>query len=524
MRAHISPRSLAYTATLSLVAALFIWSGCADNTLVTESGDSASSSDVQAALGKASAAKQAVADNLLDKDGIEGIGMRLNPGGQPSLVVYARDAAAAAAANIPDHVQGVATSVLVTGLIMARSDETSKARPAPIGFSVGHPDITAGTIGARVKDGSGNIFILSNNHVLANSNSATLGDNTLQPGPADGGTSADVIGTLSDFEPISFSSNNTMDAAIAVVSGADLDGVTPSDEGYGAPGTTTTSASLGMLVQKYGRTTGHTHGQVAEINVTVDVCYVCANPVCTRCAESARFVDQIGISDGTFSAGGDSGSLIVTDDGNNNPVGLLFAGGGDRTFANPIGPVLQRFNISIDPTKNDGGGTTNSPPSASFSFTCTDLSCNFDASASSDSDGSIASYDWDFGDGASGSGETTSHTYASGDTYTVTLIVTDNEGATDSQSQSVTVSSGSGGGISLSTTGYKVRGLQKADLTWSGATSTNVDVYRNGAVITTTANDGAHTDNIDQRGSGSYTYQVCEAGTSTCSNSSTVTF
>lgn len=173
-----------------------------------------------------------------------------------------------------------------------------------------------------------------------------------------------------------------------------------------------------------------------------------------------------------------------------------------------------------------GGGDTNAAPTASFTYSCTDLACDFDASGSSDSDGSITSYDWTFGDGASGSGVTESHTYGSDGTYTVTLTVTDDDGATNSTSQSVTVSASSGGGdsISLSASGYKVKGLQKADLSWSGASSTNVDVYRNGSVIATTANDGAYTDNINSRGGGSYTYKVCEAGTSTCSNDASVTF
>ena len=519
----------ARTVSLCIAAMLLVWAGCADNSLVEEAGTAeiVANAQTEEALGKADAARRALPDDLLDRDGIEGVGTRLNPGGQPQLVVYARSANAAAAANIPSHVQGVPTSVLVTGLIMARSDETSKARPAPIGFSVGHPDITAGTIGARVKDASGNIYILSNNHVLANSNNANVGDNTLQPGPFDGGTSNDVIGTLADFQAISFSGNNQMDAAISAVNGSDLNGTTPTDEGYGAPGTAPKAASLGLRVQKYGRTTGHTHGQVAEINVTVDVCYTCANPMCTRCAESARFVDQIGISDDSFSDGGDSGSLIVTDDNTKNPVGLLFAGGGDRTFANPIQPVLDRFNITIDPTSGDGGGgTTNNPPTASFTHSCDDLTCGFDGSGSSDSDGNVVSYAWSFGDGSTASGASVNHTYSSDGTYTVTLTVTDDDGATDSASESVSVSSGSSGGdaITLSATGYKVRGLQKADLTWSGATSSNVDVYRDGAVVATTANDGAYTDNIDRRGSGSYTYRVCEAGTSTCSSTSTVTF
>jgi hypothetical protein len=102
--------------------------------------------------------------------------------------------------------------------------------------------------------------------------------------------------------------------------------------------------------------------------------------------------------------------------------------------------------------------------------------------------------------------------------------VTDDDGDTDTLSQSVTVTDGGAGGISLSANGYKVRGLKKADLEWSGAGSMNVDVYRGGEHMTTTANDGAYTDNIDQRGGGSYSYQVCEAGTSTCSNEAVVSF
>lgn len=177
--------------------------------------------------------------------------------------------------------------------------------------------------------------------------------------------------------------------------------------------------------------------------------------------------------------------------------------------------ITQNVSVSLAPV--------NQAPTANFSYNATDLSVAF-TDGSSDSDGTIASWSWDFGDGNSSTAQNPSHSYAAAGTYTVTLTVTDNDGATDSASQSVTVSDPVGGNITLSATGYKVKGLQKADLTWSGATGTNVDIYRDGVLIATTANDGAFTDNIDLKGPGAYTYEVCDAGTSTCSNSVNVTF
>ena len=79
--------------------------------------------------------------------------------------------------------------------------------------------------------------------------------------------------------------------------------------------------------------------------------------------------------------------------------------------------------------------------------------------------------------------------------------------------------------FALSTRGYKTRGVRAADLTWSGAGTSTVDVYRNNVrILTSTANDGFQTDGIGGKGAGTFTYRVCNAGTSTCSNNSTVTF
>ena len=135
-----------------------------------------------------------------------------------------------------------------------------------------------------------------------------------------------------------------MDAAIALSSTTNLGNATPSD-GYGTPKSTTIDAAINMKVKKYGRTTGQTKGQVAAINATVDVGYD---------SGVARFVNQIIITPGSFSAGGDSGSLIVVDgkgrfkSDDRKVVGLLFAGSSQVTIANPIAPVLDRFRVTID--------------------------------------------------------------------------------------------------------------------------------------------------------------------------------
>ena len=243
------------------------------------------------------------------------------------------------------------------------------ARPVPIGVSTGHPSITAGTIGMRLLDDMGTpdtaddvYYALSNNHVYAVENTANIGDDLLQQGAYDGGmVPHDVIGSLRDFEPIVFNDSaaeNIMDAAIALVTTGDVGEATPAD-GYGTPSTTTMPATLDLPVQKYGRTTGHTFGTVSEINVIISVCYEAVFPF--FCTKSARFVDQFTIvpsnipGENDFSAGGDSGSLIVTHDENKNPVGLLFAGSTARTIANPIGPVLYRF-------MGGGSGSGGSPP------------------------------------------------------------------------------------------------------------------------------------------------------------------
>src|SRR5262245_13696430 len=291
---------------------------------------------------------------LMQVRGVIGTAVGLRQNGDAEVQVLVID-------NMPRDIPSVLddsipVSVKVTGLIMARSNPTLRARPAPLGYSIGHPLITAGTIGARVFD-AGGVYVLSNNHVLANSNGANIGDAEYQPGPFDGGTSADQVATLFAFKMLDFSgANNTFDAAIAQTDASSVGNATP-DDAYGAPDGhlwgdanddrvfDDKSALLGLHVMKYGRTTQLTHGTITGINASLDVCYEVVFIFCTK---AAHFVDQIVIGQSGFSDGGDSGSLIVTDDGGKNPVALLFAGSSTETIANRIDLVLNHFNVSID--------------------------------------------------------------------------------------------------------------------------------------------------------------------------------
>ncbi|UTW11580.1 S1 family peptidase [Marinobacterium rhizophilum] len=286
---------------------------------------------------------------LMTTPGVVGTGIGIGADGRPVLRIFTDRAGIP---DLPRNLAGIPVQLEVTGRAIALfSNEPDPAarypRPVPIGISAGHPDVTAGTIGARVKDDAGNLYALSNNHVFADSNDTRVHkDSVMQPGSLDGGTlPADKIGSLYDYVPIDFSGgDNIVDAAIALTD-SDLLGTATLSNGYGTPSSDTQAAFLDQPVQKCGRTTGCTSGRVTEISVTLNVCYEGTLLVCSK---YALFTDQIGIDPGTFSAGGDSGSLIVTDDADRNPVALLFAGSSTRTFANPIDAVLSSFNVSID--------------------------------------------------------------------------------------------------------------------------------------------------------------------------------
>ena len=223
--------------------------------------------------------------------------------------------------------------------------------------------------------------------------------------------------------------------------------------------------------------------------------------------------------------GGSSGSPVIAAS-SNRAIALHHFGGctNQGVKISQIWPqVAGFFNNQVPAGDNEAPGG-NSAPNASFSYSCDGLSCSFDASASSD-DGNIVSYNWDFGDGTSGSGVAPGHSYGADGNYNVVLTVTDDGDLSDNASDTVSVSEPVAGGLELSVTTRKRRGDRFADLIWSGAGTSQVDIFRDGSRIATTANDGSYTDqpNLPKRVK-SADYQVCEAGSNTCSDTVTARF
>lgn len=265
---------------------------------------------------------------------------------------------------VPDEVDGWPTDVVETGIIRAFG------WPARGGDSIGHVDITAGTLGCAVWS-RGQRLILSNNHVLANSNAAQLGDPILQPGPYDGGQLPDdAIGWLHAFEPINFigdvisecplakatawplnllsrmlfrktrlvpvvepeALDNLVDAAVAMP--ARNEDLSSDIRDIGVP-VGTAAVAIGTVVRKSGRTTGFTADKVLQTGVTVQVQY--------GEGKIAVFRDQFVA--GPMSAPGDSGSAVV--DAYGQLVGLLFAGSDQVTICNNIGNVFDALDLEL---------------------------------------------------------------------------------------------------------------------------------------------------------------------------------
>jgi hypothetical protein len=247
---------------------------------------------------------------------------------------------------VPPEIDGVKTDVIEVGKIV-KHNYRGKVRPIRPGFSVGHEETTAGTIGGIFTDSDGDLVILSNNHVLANENNAKIGDLIYQPGPADNkqnmkdiGWQEPIVGlpyiaTLKRFAEIQ-KANNTHDSAIAkihprVIQSGLINQLYPQ---INSKLTGFNNATVGMQVQKCGRTTGYTTGRVLGVNASFGVQYDLGEAKFNKCIVMSG-----------MSKGGDSGSLIL--DMDERAVGLLFAGSNKITLANPIEIVRDYYGLQL---------------------------------------------------------------------------------------------------------------------------------------------------------------------------------
>ncbi len=318
--------------------------------------------------------------DLLNIPGVIGDGVGLdktNPNAAVILVFTDHPGVA----GIPELLEGLKTRVEMVGTVTAHGYTGNYRTPCPAGVSVGDNDeCAAGSIGALVTtdrltssgtysgsyeasgsshdvihvysqsysftspstvNGGTPAFMLSCNHVFANENGATSVDQQDQPGRYDNScNTGNGVGKLYAWNYIDSRHNNYYDAALAECDPGLSGGWSPkmSPDNWYTPSNTVTSPSLSLGVQKVGRTTGHTTGSIAGINVTITVQYTHFR---------AKFVDQIYVASGTFIEAGDSGSMMVTNDANKNPVGLDFAGSSTSSFANRMDHIAHDFGLSF---------------------------------------------------------------------------------------------------------------------------------------------------------------------------------
>jgi hypothetical protein len=279
---------------------------------------------------------------------ISNSGFYTAPGAIPETPVFNVSAASAA-----DSTQiGTASVTLQSG----GPDINQALQPAPIhlGTSGGNLKDTSsgfccsGTLGSLVTR-NGTNFILSNNHVLARSGHATPGEQISQPGLVDtrcGATTNTVVANFTQAVKLNPGGTSLADAALAQVVSNEVDptgailGLGPVSCGVATaapPASTTGTPGVNMLVAKSGRTTGLTCAHITNIDLAVQVQY--DNACGSHSTFLVNYDHQIDIAIPTFSAPGDSGSLIV-DSQTSEPVALLYAGSEADTVANPIQSVL----------------------------------------------------------------------------------------------------------------------------------------------------------------------------------------
>jgi Peptidase family S64 len=255
-----------------------------------------------------------------------------------------------------------ASALMIAPSLYADSGANHQGSNTHFGVSGGNVnDITArfccsGTLGSLVQSAGGTQYILSNNHVLARVDQAVAGEDISQPGLIDNNCQTPPI--VADFTTASPLGSN-VDAAIAELRTGAMDG-TGFIEDIGTISSVVKTPTVGLSVAKSGRTTGFTTGTIASVNTSVSVQYQ------KNCGSGKKFVvsytNQVVINSRTFSAGGDSGSLIVSNNGCHQPVALLYAGSSTTTIGNPIGEVLSKLSTRLGSTLSFVGGSCTAAP------------------------------------------------------------------------------------------------------------------------------------------------------------------
>ena len=241
--------------------------------------------------------------------------------GEPAIIIFVEQKSLPG--QLPETIDGIRVYYQVTDVPEIMQDRTARIRPAVGGISCGHPQVTAGTISFIMSIG-GVDYLVSNNHVISNSNNANRGDPILQPGRHDRGrVPADTIATLHSWKEIrpKPARDNLIDAAIATADPALVDnlimGTTPWErevrrEHFLAEG------EIGMTVSKSGRTTAMTTNVIRYVDWSGWVHF--RRPW----LRTAFFIDQLVVQN-PFARPGDSGSMVFTPEG--RFIGLLWAGG-----------------------------------------------------------------------------------------------------------------------------------------------------------------------------------------------------
>lgn len=284
---------------------------------------------------------------MLKVDGVVGTATTLLPTGEVAIKIYTQKQGLQK--MVPASLEQIPVVVEYVGEIKAHQKEYIRPVPGGVsGHNIGNrpPGNNSavcfmGTIGCIVKKGS-SFYLLSNNHVFARANRAALGEPIVQPSPGDHPIVCTqdenhIVAELTAFKKINWihtKKTNVIDAAIAkILPGIEFDCEMFCDY---TPSSVPATPYLGMEVKLCGRTSGLSYGQVNALNATIIVSY---DPDGT-----AVFENQVGFT--KIASGGDSGSLIVTADGN-QPVALEFAGGATASFGNPIQEVLNYFGVKV---------------------------------------------------------------------------------------------------------------------------------------------------------------------------------